>query len=495
MSTFKRVLSVFMPDRTARAPGSETASPSTPAPEPPPRKKSTATTTTPGREGKFYTLPGDTIREILREHSGGRTLATLALDAGLGSRTVYKLAERGRMPSPKMADALERVGVPRTAWTDAWTRLYGGGVPASATTPSKPSREHPTEIDDDEENDEVEHLRGLADSKASTVRALERKVRLLRARLADRRELAQEVAGAFKALPVVTGGSTTARGVSSTGTLVVALADWHIGEVVNADEMGGINAYDWKIASEGILDIARRIIEWAETQRAGATIDAVQILCIGDIISGSIHEELAAHAEFPGPVATARAGELLAAVIHLFAERFASVRALCIAGNHDRLARRTPAKKTNEDSLAYLAYTIARERLRGVEHVVVETPVDPMPRFDVHGRPVAALHGHQIKAGGISPYYGIARRSNSMARERTEIGGAPPSNIFIAHFHHFALLEDTNVVLCPSLIGATEWSRQAGFRGTPGQLACIMGKRGLHGFTVFERRTGRASGT
>ena len=91
----------------------------------------------------------------------------------------------------------------------------------------------------------------------------------------------------------------------------------------------------------------------------------------------------------------------------------------------------------------------------------------------------------------MSPYYGIARIANAIARERMGGRAAPPDHIIMGHFHHYAALEDANVLIAPSLIGATEWSRQKGFRGKPGQLVGIMKDSGILELSVFERRTGR----
>jgi len=56
--------------------------------------------------------------------------------------------------------------------------------------------------------------------------------------------------------------------------------------------------------------------------------------------------------------------------------------------------------------------------------------------------------------------------------------------------HEAAALEDGQTILCPSLVGTSEFSRRLGLRGQPGQLAFLVGEHGVHGLTVFRRRVG-----
>jgi len=325
----------------------------------------------------------------------------------------------------------------------------------------------------------------------ATIRQLEADNRKLRLSLAQRREEARIVAGAVTPLAPIPAISRKQNSLRPETTLLLAFSDFHLGEIVLPQEMGGVNNYNLEVARDGLLDIVRRILQWTSYQRHGYTIDKAQVLCLGDLIGGGIHPELAANAEVPAPVATAKAGALLAEAVAMLAQDFGQVDVTCVAGNHDRLAQKTPFKRTNVDSLSHLAYIIARESLGKQKHVHFDLSEDAMPVVEVQGRMIACMHGHQIKATGVSPYYGIARRAAAMAHERSGQGKKPPDHILIGHFHHHSTLNDQQVILVPSLIGETEYGRALGLSGAPAQFACLVGEHGLHGLTCFERRTGR----
>lgn len=318
----------------------------------------------------------------------------------------------------------------------------------------------------------------------ATIKKLERDNKRLRMRLADRAETASIIAGAVTpiTIPQLVIPPKTQK---SRATLCVVLADIHAGEVVDPLQMGGVNEYNWSIAEAGMRDIITRMISWAATMRNGYDITDCKVWVLGDITTGTIHESQ--HLEFPIPVASAKAGLLLAEVYGMLAQHF-TLDVIQISGNHDRMTQVQPFKSVNHDSLAYPAYVIAAEAVRNLSHVTVTTPDDPIPVTEVNGRWVAAMHGHQVKSTGTSPYYGLARRANALLRERIDRGLPKLDTVLLGHFHHFAILEGAQVALCPSLMGPTEWSRQQGFQGSAAQLAFLMGDRGPFCWTPFERR-------
>lgn len=352
------------------------------------------------------------------------------------------------------------------------------------SSPTKPAQAEP--LEDDEEDPEDEPILGRLELAQSTIKKMTKDNKRLRLRLADRTEMAYIIAGAVTPISVPTLVLPSKTGKPKV-TFCVALADIHAGEVVDAAQMGGANEYNWDIAQAGMRDIIQRMMSWAETQRGGYDITDCQLWVLGDVTTGGIHESQ--HLEFPSPVASAKAGLLLAEVYGTIAQKF-NLNVVQISGNHDRLTHEQPFKSVNYDSLAYPAFVIASEAVKNIPHVNVSSPEDPIPVTQVNGRWIAAMHGHQIKSTGASPYYGMARRANALLRERLDRGLPKLDTLLLGHFHHFALLESNQVVICPSLVGPTEWSRQQGFQGTAGQLAFLVGEHGPFSWTPFERRRG-----
>ncbi len=372
-------------------------------------------------------------------------------------------------PTPGLADAFFPLSIAQQAQQVLKDECEGKGT---------------TVRTDDEEEDEAEPILSKLELAQTTIKKLEKDNKKLRLRLADRTETASIIAGAVTPIvvPTLVLPRKTAK---SRATFCVALADIHAGEVVDPAQMGGANAYNWEIAQAGMRDIIQRMVSWADTQRGGYDITDCQLWVLGDVTAGSIHESQ--HLEFPMPVASAKAGMLLAETYGTLAQHF-NLNVVQISGNHDRLSQHQPFKSVNRDSLAYPSFVIAAEAVKNIPHVHVDTPEDPIPVIEVNGRWIAAMHGHQIRSSGASPYYGMARRANALLRERIDRNLPKLDTVLLGHFHHFAILESAQVVLCPSLLGPNEWSRQQGFQGVAAQLAFMVGDRGPFSWTPFERR-------
>jgi hypothetical protein len=84
-----------------------------------------------------------------------------------------------------------------------------------------------------------------------------------------------------------------AKPKSHAATLVVMLSDTHFDEVVNPEEMEGLNAYNREIAMMRLEKWTQNVIKMARHYLAGVEYDGVVLILGGDIFSGDIHEELA----------------------------------------------------------------------------------------------------------------------------------------------------------------------------------------------------------
>ena len=94
------------------------------------------------------------------------------------------------------------------------------------------------------------------------------------------------------------------------------------------------------------------------------------IICLGDFISGDIHEELTRTNEFPTPVQCVEAGYLVAEAVAQIATVFPSVRVEFVTlDNHSRLTRKYQYKQGGMNSFNYLVGAIAQMRLELLENV------------------------------------------------------------------------------------------------------------------------------
>lgn len=329
-----------------------------------------------------------------------------------------------------------------------------------------------------------------------TLERLQLENKNLRLTLVSRKEEARIVAGAIQQPLSIPQPFYTMSTEKDDIVLVVAYADWHLGEAVSPLEVPGCT-YNHDVAVSGLTDINRRILQWTELHRKSYNVVGAQVFVMGDLISGSHHMELLRTNEASDPVCTAWAGQLLVEAVGTLAQDL-PVNVTCVAGNHGRTGEKIQFKRTNMESYEYMAHVMLKEAMRCNDHVNVDITENPIPYVPIITRDggkneevthwVGALHGHQIKNSGTSPYYGLSRRASMLAKERASSKLPPFLTTMVAHFHSYAVLENGALMLVPSLVGQSEWSRQQGYATMPGQLAYFVGPHGFFDQCVFARK-------
>ncbi len=318
------------------------------------------------------------------------------------------------------------------------------------------------------------------DAQRSTIAALERANKKLQGRLDHAEEFTKAVAGAVEPFPPFKAPRRSRSKTKKPVTACLVLSDWHIGEMVSLAETAGVNEYNWQIAQDRMKHIVESFISWTETYRSAFTLDEVCVFSVGDLVTGTIHQELAETNEFPVPIATAKAGQLLGEVYRRLAEVYPLVRGLQAgAGNHDRLTIKPRAKRKAEDSYTFLVHALAAQAVSQLSNVKIECPNQIAPAFDVAGHRVIATHGNEIKSVMGIPYYGIARyfarhAAKEQAMIRKGILQMATSLYIFGHFHHFNVLQDGLAVMNPSLVGPNEYDETAQRFAEPAQLAFLM---------------------
>ena len=270
---------------------------------------------------------------------------------------------------------------------------------------------------------------------------------------------------------------------SSPITAVIKFSDFHIGDVISAEETEGFGKYNWTIAQERAQFIVDSFLHWIKTQRSGYSIEKCVILCEGDFISGDIHQELTATAEFPVPVQTAKAGQLLGWLFDRIAEHFAEVEIVEVgADNHSRLVRKPQCKQKASNSLSHLVYEIADSFIAKNPRVRIFRADGMKMIHEINGYRFLIEHGDVIKAFSGTPYYSMEREKAREAVKRMHVGGFHYQSI--AHWHCPALINGT-IIVNGSLCGTSEYDASQGRHAPPAQVAFLVGRHGLFNFVPF----------
>lgn len=272
-------------------------------------------------------------------------------------------------------------------------------------------------------------------------------------------------------------------------TAVLHLTDWHIGEKNNSDELEGWGGYDWATAQDRVLgQLIPHFKEWIDTQRNGYNLKNLVIVETGDFVSGDIHEELKVTNEFPLPIQTAKAGQLLGAVHCELAPHFEKIYVKQIgADNHSRLVRKPQAAQKSQNSMSYLVYEIANEVARKHSNVHAERAEGMKMTFKVGNFTFLGEHGDTVKSWMGVPFYGIERERAREATRRMH-DGRGFHYLILGHWHNpiFAGHADAaGMIVGGCLGGTTAYDHSCGRISPPSQSAFLVGKRGAFGFVPF----------
>jgi len=268
----------------------------------------------------------------------------------------------------------------------------------------------------------------------------------------------------------------TKKKVTHTLSAVTVWSDWHIGEVIEPNEIEGFNAYNLSIAKKRVAFLVSKILDWVNINRTVSEIDEIVIICLGDFISGDIHEELKRTNEFPTPVQCVEAGYLVAEAVAQIATQFNNVRVEFVTmDNHSRLTRKYQYKQGGLNSFNYLVGSIAQMRLELLENVEFNLHTVDKAIVNIKGYQYLCAHGHDIKGWAGFPYYGIDRVASKEAKSRMFKIDSQFHKLIIGHFH--APLNAPNWLINGSLSGTSELDHAYGRFSPPCQTTWLIHPR------------------
>ena len=100
-----------------------------------------------------------------------------------------------------------------------------------------------------------------------------------------------EVTPAFDAIPVYDPPNISKDLFGkSPQTVVAPLTDTHIGESVNAEQMIGLNKYNFTVFNKRLFGWSHQLLNLVQYRRNIAPVNNLVIPMLGDMISGDIHE-------------------------------------------------------------------------------------------------------------------------------------------------------------------------------------------------------------
>ena len=246
------------------------------------------------------------------------------------------------------------------------------------------------------------------------------------------------------------------------GAPMTIWSDFHYGEKVAKDEVGGVNEYNMEIAQVRMkrlvnttIDLAYNHMGRAKTQYPGI------VLCLGgDMIGGDIHEELAKTNDRTTQQSINDLTDMLAAGVETMAAKFGKAFVPCVVGNHGRSTKKMQMKQRVFTSHEWNIYCNLERYFRKSKHIQFMIPSEADAFFTVFGHRYMLTHGDSlgVKGGdGIIGALGPIMRGNLKThRSEAEID-RDFDTMVIGHWHQYLTLP--GLIVNNSFKGYDEYAR------------------------------------
>jgi len=245
-----------------------------------------------------------------------------------------------------------------------------------------------------------------------------------------------------------------------TEVTVLNLSDFHFGERVSGEEMGGLNAYDMNIAQQRVEKLTEATISITDNLRHSYNLQEMRVYALGDMISGLIHTELIETADGDLIDWLYQGAELISKMLIQFAAKFKSVKFIGVVGNHGEMRRngKKPFKRRyiNWDYILYKNIEFMCQKAKNIEFII---PKSFFALDEIYNYKFLLLHGDSIRSWNSIPFYGI-QRTVTRFKEILANQGKFLNYVCLGHFHNTGMLQTVSgeILLNGSLVGGTEYS-------------------------------------
>lgn len=256
------------------------------------------------------------------------------------------------------------------------------------------------------------------------------------------------------------------------GIPMINASDWHYGEIIAYDEMGGYNFFSMDEADRRIKIFAEKTIEAAMYYNHKMNYPGLVVCLSGDLFSGDglhLETDLTNEARVLD-VFTRLQGQLIWFLQQL-ADAFPVVMVYAVVGNHGRNTAKPQSKQVTATNYEYLLYNQLElffqnnpaYRKRVLFHIPreigVHFTVGADRKHNFQGHRYYLMHGDRMGASGGRGIIGmigpIVRGAHNVQRIETR-RGRPFDTLIIGHFHDYNILP--GVLVNGTLKGIDEYA-------------------------------------
>ena len=249
--------------------------------------------------------------------------------------------------------------------------------------------------------------------------------------------------------------SRTSRG---TATAILCCNDWHVEGCVSPLSVDGANEFNLKVADQRIHKTWQKTLYLLDFARHISNIRELVVWLGGDLINGTIHEELE-ESNFLGPAeAVIYIQDHIATGIDLLL-RESKVDRFIVAtsyGNHGRSTKKRRIATGYRHSWEWLAYNNLAGYYRNRSKVVFKVEQGYHNWLEIQGHDVRFHHGDAIRY-----YGGVGGVTIPLRKKIAQWNKRRPARLdILGHFHQF--LDGWDCVVCGCLVGYDAYALEIG---------------------------------
>lgn len=220
------------------------------------------------------------------------------------------------------------------------------------------------------------------------------------------------------------------------GVPKIMISDLHWGEMVRPEQVGGVNEYNLAIARKRLRKVIETTIVLCKILDPSMKYPGIVMPLGGDMVSGNIHDELAATNELNTMPTVLDLYRNLVPAIRLMAETFGHVFLPCVSGNHDRDTKKTWKKDRNHTSFGWLLYQFLAAAFADDKRVTFYIPDGSDALYRIYNTRYLLTHGDQFRGGdGIIGPLGPVTRGEQKKNTRNAAVGQDYDVMEFGHFH------------------------------------------------------------
>jgi hypothetical protein len=262
------------------------------------------------------------------------------------------------------------------------------------------------------------------------------------------------------------------RGRALAGIPTLMLSDWHVGEVVDPEQVQHLNEYSLDIAFRRAERVFNTSLELLFHHQAGQSYDGFTLAFAGDMLSGNVHDELRRTNEKPLLECVMDLAHMLVGNIIEVSKNFEWVYVPCVAGNHGRAFDKKPsskdASKENFDTHLYrIVAALVEAKLKDKCNVQFDISEALDMRYDLYGTGYLLTHGDQIQCSTGNAAFWPSLVDIAVKKQNREVHakGKGFDYMLCGHFHRYGTV--SNVIVNGSLKGYDEWVYRMNYEPAP----------------------------